>query len=81
MIKCPYQTGEERMIKLHRLNGQEIVINAELVESLESVPDTLVVLYTGNRYVVTETVDEVQKQIIAYQQQAHANSAETKTNR
>ena len=69
------------MIKLHRLNGQEIVINAELVESLESVPDTLVVLYTGNRYVVTETVDEVQKQIIAYQQQAHANSAETKTNR
>ncbi|MCS7228064.1 MAG: flagellar FlbD family protein, partial [Endomicrobia bacterium] len=28
------------MIKLHKLNGVEIVINAELVESIESIPDT-----------------------------------------
>ena len=47
------------MIKLHRLNGGEVVINAELIETVEDAGDTLVTLSTGNRYLVREGVDHV----------------------
>ncbi len=54
------------MIKLHKLNGQEIVINAELIESIEQVPDTVLNLYTNNRFIVKESMDEVLRVIIEY---------------
>ena len=47
------------MIKLHRLNGSSLVINALLIERIESAPDTIIRLTTGNQYVVKETADEV----------------------
>jgi len=47
------------MIKLHRLNGSEIVINAELIESVDALPNTRIVLVTGNQYIVQENVDVV----------------------
>lgn len=59
------------MIKVHRLNGQEVVINAELIESIESVPDTVVNLYTNNRLVLKETMDEVYGLIMEYKRSIH----------
>ncbi|MBI4396901.1 MAG: flagellar FlbD family protein [Elusimicrobia bacterium] len=47
------------MIKLHRLNGQEFAVNADLVSFLQGERDTLVVLTNGNQFVVRETVDQV----------------------
>jgi flagellar protein FlbD len=41
-------------------------INAELIESIVSAPDTQVVLTDGNRIYVTETPEEVVKKIIEY---------------
>jgi flagellar protein FlbD len=54
------------MIKLHKLNGTEITINADLVEQIESVPDTKIILTTGNQFIVKETIDEVRKKIVEY---------------
>ena len=54
------------MIELHRLNGAVIVINAELVESLEPTPDTVVTLTTGRRIMVAEPVHDVIDRIVAY---------------
>ena len=54
------------MIKLHRLNGQEVIVNAEIIESIESVPDTVITLHTGNRLIVTEPSDIVKKLVIEY---------------
>lgn len=68
------------MIRLHRLNGQEVVVNAELVELIESHgQETVIQLATGNRLVVTEPVTEVLALSIAYRQtvcadQGHAPS-------
>ncbi|MBP8951912.1 MAG: flagellar FlbD family protein [Armatimonadetes bacterium] len=47
------------MIKLTRLNGSTMVINALLIERVESTPDTVVRLTTGSQYVVRDTCDEV----------------------
>jgi flagellar protein FlbD len=60
------------VIKLHKLNGTEIVINAELIQSIESVPDTRIILTTGNQLIVKESVDYVIAQIKEYSGDVHA---------
>lgn len=57
------------MIKLTRLNGQAFVMNAELVKTVESTPDTVVTLTTGDRYMVKEELDEVVRRVILYKRQ------------
>jgi len=59
------------MIALHRLNNQPIMVNADLIETLESTPDTVVTLTSGNKLIVRDTPDEIQHKIIAYKRQIH----------
>lgn len=57
---------EKNMIKLHRLNGEPVIINAELIETVESVPDTKIVLISNNQFIVKESPDEVADKILEY---------------
>ena len=60
------------MIKLHKLQGGEIVINAELIESLEpGSAQTVVSLSTGNRYLVLEALDDVRRKVIEYKREVN----------
>jgi flagellar protein FlbD len=59
------------MIKLTRLGGEPFILNADLIRYVESRPDTYVTLTTGERVVVTETMDEVVARAVRYQQQKH----------
>ena len=61
------------MIKLHKLNGSEIVVNAELIESVESTPDTVINLATGNRFLVRDGVQDVIDKVVEYKKQVYAN--------
>lgn len=54
------------MIKLTRLNGDDFVVNAELIQYVESRPDTYITLTTDDRLIVRESVEEVVKRIVAY---------------
>ncbi|MBE7412415.1 MAG: flagellar FlbD family protein [Leptospiraceae bacterium] len=54
------------MIVVHRLNKSEVVINASQIESLESTPDTVIVLVNDKRYIVRETISEVIDKVIEY---------------
>ncbi len=54
------------MIQLTRLNGGPFVVNAELIETIEACPDTVLSLATGNRLLVRESVDEVVAKAIEY---------------
>jgi flagellar protein FlbD len=56
------------MIKVKRINGEEVVINAELIETVEARPDTTISLSTGNKIIVKDTVSEVIQKIIEYRQ-------------
>lgn len=47
------------MIKLHRFNGEMIVINNDLIETIEETPDTVLTLTTGKKILVRENIDEV----------------------
>ncbi len=54
------------VIRLTRLNGKEFVVNAELIQFLESTPDTVVTLVNNEKVVVREEVQEVVDRAIRY---------------
>lgn len=54
------------MIIVTRLNGSEVVLNADLIETVESTPDTIVTLIGGTRYVVEESPSIIVDRIRAY---------------
>ena len=47
------------MIMLTRLSGSVFALNADLIERIDSTPDTVVTLVDGKKYVVAEGLDEV----------------------
>lgn len=59
------------MIKLSRLDGEQFILNADLIRYVESRPDTFITLTSGERLVVTETMDEVLDRAVRYQQTKH----------
>lgn len=59
------------MIVVTRINGRELVINAELIEFVESTPDTIVTLTTGRKIIVQEPMEEVIARVIEYQRRIH----------
>lgn len=54
------------MVKLSRINGAEVTVNAELIETVEATPDTIVSLTTGKKLMVVESVDQVIEKVVAY---------------
>lgn len=60
------------MIVLHKLGGQEVVVNAELIETLEPGPQTVVHLATGNKVLVRESADEVVAKVVEYRRAVNA---------
>lgn len=59
------------MIQVTRLNGKQFVLNSELIESMEATPDTVITLTGGNKYVVSETTEELIRRITDYQRRCH----------
>ena len=60
------------MIVLHKLNGLEVVVNAELIETLDPGPQTVVHLATGNKITVREKADEVVSKVMEYRKAVHS---------
>jgi flagellar protein FlbD len=54
------------MILLTRLNGDETYLNPDLIERIEALPDTIVSLVDGKKYVATEAPRELISRIIAF---------------
>lgn len=57
------------MIRVTRLGGKPFYLNSDLIESLEALPDTTILLTTGKRVIVTESDDEVIRRIIAFRRE------------
>ncbi|MBI3550293.1 MAG: flagellar FlbD family protein [Elusimicrobia bacterium] len=60
------------MITVTRLNGTVFTVNAELIETVERTPDTVIALATGNRYIVQEPVEEVVSRVLEYRKKINA---------
>ncbi len=60
------------MIRVTRLDKSEFYLNAEFILSVESTPDTQIVLLGGAKYVVTEPDHEVVERIMEYRRAAYS---------
>ncbi|MCL2541347.1 MAG: flagellar FlbD family protein [Nocardioidaceae bacterium] len=54
------------MITLTRLSGSAFLLNADLIERVDSTPDTVVTLVDGTKYVVAEPLDVVLTEVVDY---------------
>ena len=59
------------MISLRRLNNEPIMVNPDLIETLEATPDTVVTLTNGNKLLVRDSMDEVRQKIVEFKRQIH----------
>jgi flagellar protein FlbD len=62
------------MIKLTRLDGEQFILNAELIQFIESRPDTYITLTTDDRFIVREPADEVVARTIEYARRVRLTS-------
>jgi flagellar protein FlbD len=54
------------MIQLTRLNRRPLIVNSDLIEFIESAPDTVLTLVTGEKLVVLETADQIVEMILTF---------------
>ncbi len=54
------------MIVLTRLNGDQFVLNAEIIRTVESTPDTTIKLTSGESLMVRESMGDVIDKVVDY---------------
>ena len=54
------------MINVTRLDNSELVINSDLIEIVEAIPETIIHLTTGKKIMVCEKVDEIVLKVSAF---------------
>jgi len=54
------------MISVTRLNGKSIVVNADLIRSVEENPDTTITLVNGDHIIVQEPMAQIVDKAVEY---------------
>lgn len=54
------------MIRLTRLNEEEIIINCAQIECIEIIPESKIIMMNGRFYIVKESADEIIKKSAEY---------------
>ncbi len=54
------------MIYVTRLNHTSVVLNCDLIEYVETTPDTVISLTTGQKLMVRETAEEIIARVVHY---------------
>jgi len=54
------------MIDVTGMNHEKFILNADHIEKIEEVPETIITLINGRKYIVLESVDEVKSAVIKY---------------
>ena len=60
------------MIKVTRLNDSVLVINVEMIQSVQATPDTVITFTNHDRLMVKEPVEEISQRIAEYQRSVNA---------
>ena len=68
--------GVSLVIKLTKFNSEtnqkgEFVLNAEIIETIEETPDTVVTLTNGKKLLVEESMDDIIRRVMKYRRAMH----------
>lgn len=58
------------MITVTRFDHTEMIVNADLIEFVEALPDTHITLVTGKKLLVREKPSEIVDRVVAYRRAA-----------
>jgi len=67
------ENGDKKMIEVTKLNDEKMIINSELIESVEETPDTVISLSTGRKIIVKESRQEVRNLVILYKRECYVD--------
>ncbi|MVO99152.1 flagellar FlbD family protein [Paenibacillus lutrae] len=67
------------MVRLTRMNGKPLVINALMIESMEETPDTIITLINGKKIMVLEAEAVIMEQVVQFLQRIGAVQATIKS--
>ena len=56
------------MIDITKIDGRGVTINAELIETIEEIPETVITLTTGKKLIVKESRQKVKNLVKSYKQ-------------
>jgi len=65
------------MIQVTRLNDTKLVINADLIEFVEEIPDTILSLTTGKKIMVKENIPEIIERVAQFRRMSTWHPAAT----
>jgi len=54
------------MIYITKLNNETILLNNDLIETIEETPDTVITLTTGRKILTQESMDDIIKKVIDF---------------
>ena len=60
------------MIQLTKLNKKIFLLNDDLIETIESTPDTVITLRNGKIYIVAESPEEIAVLITSFRRNLYA---------
>ena len=58
------------MIKVTRLDGSELIVNASMIETIEAHPDTVINLISEKKILVKERPEEIVARAVEYHNRA-----------
>ena len=59
------------MIEVTRLNGHPMMVNCDLIEAIEETPDTVITLTSGNKIIVRDSMQEIQRKIVEFKRKIY----------
>jgi flagellar protein FlbD len=62
------------MIAVKKINGEEILVNCELIETIEFHPHAVMSFTTGEKIIVDETREEILRKVLDYKRAIHKRS-------
>ena len=60
------------MIRLTQINGEEITVNSDLIETVERAHDTIITLTTTRRLRVQEGIEVIIDKVVEYKRRIHS---------
>ena len=60
------------MIDVTKMNGGSIAVNADLIETVEETPDTIITMTTGKKIIVKESRQEVKNLVKSYRSECNS---------
>ena len=62
------------MISVTRFNDSTLIINADLIQTVEETPDTVITPTTGTKFIVKEKSKEIVDKVVEYKRRIFVNS-------